>query len=162
MLTVQNFLLMSIICQKKYGIIFWEQILWIIFSFFSFVDLRWAQLYVSLVLHQQLLLLPFWGLKKDFKKANKEKYFSLLKVKVFWQVVPQAGLSFFHARALRLVGGCRFAPKLQNVVFMAILCCLDCLNIYGRNDQKLRPTFCNFILHLIHLTWKLRLSTCRL
>ena len=27
MLTVQNFLLMSIICQKKYGIIFWEQIL---------------------------------------------------------------------------------------------------------------------------------------
>ena len=29
MLTVQNFLLMSIICQKKYGIIFWEQILWI-------------------------------------------------------------------------------------------------------------------------------------
>ena len=50
MLTVQNFLLMSIICQKKYGIIFWEQILWIIFSFFSFVDLRWAQLYVILVL----------------------------------------------------------------------------------------------------------------
>ena len=39
MLSTQKVLLMSRFVEKKYGITFWKQILWIIYSVFSFADL---------------------------------------------------------------------------------------------------------------------------